>query len=273
MKLTTKILSFILLLIIAGLISSNMILKKQYDAIDKSDVYWTYNKVLEQPFKHLYITGGNDTHIFYEQSEKSSVRLLQEWVSDRHGEVKASIKHDTLFLTFDYVPANPYEKYILENSAPVRIFSPELLSVTGKDINFEMHRLRQKNITANIMGKSQFEVETLDPEMDSVVVNQSDSSAVKFEISPDYRKKTSDHAQKGRIAFHNADGVLVTVKGQQQESNFDEGMSIHFVRATIKDHSILDVGHAQVKNLQIKVSDSAAIVLSGDSLKKVSSIW
>ena len=218
-------------------------------------------------------SGGNDTHIFYEQSEKPSVRLLQEWVNDRHGEVKANIKHDTLFLTFDFVPANPYEKYILENSAPVRIFSPELLSVTGMNINFEMRRLKQKNITANIMGKSHFEVETLDPEMDSVVVNQSDSSAVKFEISPDYRKKPSDHVQKGKIAFHNEDGVLVTVKGQQ-ESNFDEGMSIHFVQATIKDHSILDVGHAQVKNLRVKVSDSSAIVLSGDALKKVNgSTW
>ena len=66
MKFTTRILVLIFVLIIAGLLSSNMILKKQYDAIDKSDIYWTYNKVLEQPFKYLNITGGNETNIYYQ---------------------------------------------------------------------------------------------------------------------------------------------------------------------------------------------------------------
>jgi len=66
MKLTTRILMLMLIVMIGGLLSSNMILKKQYDALDKSDIYWTYNKILEQPFKYLDITGGNGTNIFYE---------------------------------------------------------------------------------------------------------------------------------------------------------------------------------------------------------------
>src|SRR5690349_2451975 len=108
MKLTTRILMLTLIVMIGGLLSSNMILKKQYDALDKSDIYWTYNKILEQPFKYLDITGGNGTNIFYEQSDKPSVRLLQEWVSYHHGEIKAIVKNDTLFLNFNYVPANMF---------------------------------------------------------------------------------------------------------------------------------------------------------------------
>ena len=266
MKFTTRILMLMLIVMIGGLLSSNMILKKQYDALDKSDIYWTYNKILEQPFKYLDITGGNGTNIFYEQSDKPSVRLLQEWISYHHGEIKATVKNDTLFLNFDYVPANMFEKFWLENAAPVRIFSPELLSVKGNNTNFEMQKLKQKSIVVNITGKSKFEVESMYPEMDSINVCQSDSSAVKFEMSPDYRKKTSQHEKEGKIEFHNTAGMAVTYSDAEQ-NNFNESMSINSVTANLKDHSILDIGHAQVQNLNIHVSDSSAIVLSGTALK------
>src|SRR4051812_7080925 len=213
MKLTTRILLIIFIVLIAGLLSSNMVLKKQYNALDKSDVYRTYNKLLEQPFKYLDITGGNGTNIYYEQSVKPSVRLLQEWVTYHHGEVKAYVKSDTLFLNFDYVPTTPFDKYWLENAAPVRIFAPELLFVNGTNTNFEMHGVKQKNIAIRIMGKSRFEVETLFPQMDSINVYQSDSSAVKFEISPDYRIKPTE--QVGKIEFHNEAGVSVPVANLQ----------------------------------------------------------
>ena len=114
MKLTTRILIGVFIIMIASLLSSNMILKKQYDALDKSDIYWTYNKVLEKPFKYLNITGGNGTNIYYEPSNKPSVRLLQEWVNDHNGKIKTSIKNDTLFINFDFVPANLFEKFYLE---------------------------------------------------------------------------------------------------------------------------------------------------------------
>lgn len=271
MKLTTRILVCLFLIMIAGLLSSNIILKKQYDAIDKEDVYWTYNKILEQPFKHLHITGGNNTHIFYEPSNKPSVRLLQEWVTYHHGEVKADVRNDTLFLNFDYQPANLYEKFYLQNATPVRIFSSQLLSVTGNNINFEMLKANQKSITVNLAGKSKFEIESMYSDLDSVNVYQSDSSAVLFEMSPEYKKIQNDNlpARKGKIEFHNTKGVLVEYKSQQQ-NNFDENMSIRSVHAIVQGHSILDVGHAQIQKLRISVSDSSAVVLSGNALKLMS---
>ncbi len=267
MKLSTRILIGMFAVMIVGLLSSNMILKKQYDARDKEDIFWTYNKILEKPFKYLNITGGNGTNIFYEQSDKPSVRLLQEWVSYHQGQVKASVKNDTLFLNFDYVPANLFEKYWLQNAAPVRIFAPELLSVTGTNTNFEMHRAKQKSIVVNMSGKSKFEIESLYPEMDSINVTQSDSSAVKFEMSPDYRISPTNNQPQGKVMVHNTAGVAVTYPTQQND--FNESMFFKSVTATIKNHSILDIGHAQIRNLQMQVSDSSAIVLSGDALKKV----
>lgn len=263
MKLTTRILIGIFIIIIAGLLSSNMILKKQYNALDKSDIYWTYNKVLEQPFKYVNITGGNGTNIYYEPSDKPSVRLLQEWVNYHNGKIKTSIKNDTLFLNFDYVPANLFEKFYLENSAPVRIFSPELLSVTGNNTHFEMQKAKQKSITVNLSGKSSFEIESLYPDMDSINITQSDSSGVKFEMSPDY--KINERQEK--IEIYRKDGATAIEKGPTK--NFDETMSFKSVIASIRGHSILDVGHAQIQKLKVQVSDSSAIILSGDALKKL----
>jgi hypothetical protein len=269
MKFTTRILLLIFILMIAGLLSSNMILKKQYNNIDKSDIYWTYNKVLEQPFKYLDITGGNETNIFYEQSAKPSVRLLQEWVKYHGGKVKADVRNDTLFLNFDYKPANPFEKFWLQNAAPVRIFSPELLSVTGNNTHFEMQKLKQKSISISMHGKSGFEVESMYPELDSINIFQSDSSAVKFEMSPDYKKTTAANRETvGKIEFHDASGASI-IYTEPQQNNFDESMTIRSVTANLKDHSILDIGHAQIQHLQLQVSDSSAIVLSGNALQKV----
>ena len=78
MKLTAKILSAMLLSFIAGLFVSNSILKKEYEKVDKNDLYWTYGKILEQPFSHLKIEGGNITNIAFEQSSKSSVRIFKD---------------------------------------------------------------------------------------------------------------------------------------------------------------------------------------------------
>jgi hypothetical protein len=254
---------------IAGLLLSNMIFKKQYDAMDKSDVYWTYDKILEQPFKYLNITGGNETNIYYEPSAKPSVRILQEWVKYHNGEVKANVRNDTLFLNFDYKTASPFEKVWLRNSAPVRIFSPELLSVDGNNTHFEMQKLKQKSISISMHGKSAFEVESMYRALDSVNVSQTDSSAVKFEISPDYKKNTEPKvATVGKVQFNDASGGVVTYKDPQQ-NDFDESMTIRSVTANLKDHSILDVGHAQIQNLQLKVSDSSAVVLSGNALQKL----
>ena len=258
MKFTTRILALIFVLMIAGLLSSNMILKKQYDAMDKSDIYWTYDKVLEQPFKYLNINGGNETNIYYEPSPKPSVRLLQEWIKYHHGEIKASVRNDTLYLNFDYKAASPFEKVWLRNSAPVRIFSPELLSITGNNTHFEMQKIKQKSINISITGKSSFEVETMNKEMDSVNVYQRDSSEVVFEISPEYL--TTVVTDKTRIGFKST-----TV----DQTNKNESISIRSVNADIDGHSLLDVGHAQIQNLQLHIGDSSAIILSGGALKRI----
>ena len=129
MKISTIILLVTLVLLVTAMFASNILLKKEYDKVDKSDLYWTYDKILEQPFKHLKTEGGNVTNIAFEQSKKSSVRVAKNWDGYERGIVKTFVKNDTLLVKFSNRYRDQGEKQWMKYMTLVRIFSPELLSV------------------------------------------------------------------------------------------------------------------------------------------------
>ena len=187
MKLSSRILLAMLIVLVSGLLMANIVLKKEYDKIDKSDLYWNYTSVLTQPFCYVKIDGGNITNIAFEQSKNCSVRILNDWERNHPQLLQSSVNNDTLFIKFVYTPGDQNEKEWMKHSNLVRIFSPKLLYIDAYNSNFEMYKLKQKNIAVNISGKSRFEVESMVPEMDSISVIQKDSAAVQFEMSPDYK--------------------------------------------------------------------------------------
>ena len=129
MTFTSKILFALLIIFISGLLASNMILKKEYDKVNKSDIYWNYETVFSQPFKYLKIKGGNVSHIAFEQGPNYSVRILNEWKRVFNGGIRTAIDKDTLIIDYDFKPANQYEKVWMQRATTVRIFAPELLSI------------------------------------------------------------------------------------------------------------------------------------------------
>ncbi len=268
MKFTSKILLVLLIVLIGGLLSSNIILKKEYNKVDKSDIYWTYEKVLEQHFKYLKITGGNITRIAFEQSPKYSVRILQEWKRYHGGGIKSHITNDTLYINFDFIPANLYEKFWMQNTTSVRIFSPELLSVEAYNTHFEMFKLKQKSISVNISGKSSFEVESMLPGLDSLNISEKDSSEVVFEMSPDYKLVSSTDVPKV-VTFQTKNGGTATYTPPPQQIKSNEAMTINAVKGDLEGDALLDLGHAQIESLQLQIADSSAIILSGGALKKI----
>lgn len=236
MKLTTKILFTMLLLFIAGVVLSNIALKNEYETADKNDLYWTYGKILEQPFSHLVIEGGNLTKIAYEPGKSASVRVYKQWDGFEKGVVKAHVSNDTLYVTFPNTYKDQYEKDWLSWNTLVRIFSPQLLSVNGINTNLELYKFKQKKLDVNISGKSVFEVETMYAALDSLHIHASDSSEVVFEMSPDVKREGTFH--------------------------------VNAVDATLKDASFLDIGHAQVDSLKLNIADSSGILLSGGTMKR-----
>jgi hypothetical protein len=239
LKLSTVIIAIVMALIVAGVFASDLTLKKIYDARDKSDIYWNYNKILQQPFKHLQIDGGNITQIIYQPSQKCSVRLASRWWKDKDSTLKLYVKNDTLYIKFIYHYKNDSEKFWLQNEVPIMIFGPELLSVDGNNTNFELQKLKQKNISINLKGKSKLEVETYGREFDTLKVIQGDTSKVVFEMSPDLATSYMMHFKH--------------------------------VYAGIAGYSLLDIGRSTVDNIALKIADSSAVILSGKSLRKLGS--
>jgi hypothetical protein len=236
MKWSNGILLSLLLVLFAGIVSSNLAIKKEFDKTDKNDPYWNYSKVLQQPFKYLKIDGGNFTNIIYEPGATCSVRILNDWQRYNPKLINTVIKNDTLFIRFIHLPKNPGERDWMSSKVLVRLFSPEILSVEGINTRFEMLKTSQKDLVVNMSGKSAFEMESLVPELGNLDVTQKDSSSVVFEMSPDYMASRSFHAKK--------------------------------VKADVKDHSLLDIGYAQADSLDLNIGDSSAILLSGSAVKR-----
>ncbi len=269
MKLSSRILLSMLIILVAGLLLSNIVLKKEYNKIDKSDLHWNYTSVLTQHFKYLKIEGGNKTKIAFEQNKNCSVRVLNDWQRYHPELIQSFVKNDTLFVRFVYTSNNQNEKDWMKWTTLVRIFSPELQYVEGSNTDFEMFKLKQKSIAVNLSGKSKFEVESMIPAMDSINVIQRDSATVVFEMSPDYKsKKGEDTVVNKGVQIHFGDKAITPGPGSTDIKS-DEAMNINSVNANVQGYSILDLGHAQIQTLQLNIADSSAIILSGGALQKI----
>ncbi|HTE12445.1 MAG TPA: hypothetical protein VK645_15785 [Chitinophagaceae bacterium] len=239
MKLSTKLLSGLFVLTIAALLFANISIKKNYDKADKDDFYWGYGKILEQPFKHIKMEGGNITQIAFEQNEKPSVRVLKQWPGYENGAVKAFVRADTLFVKFPNgdTAGNAKLRDWIKHTTLVRIFAPELLSIDGIDTDFDLVKMRQKNISIRLSGNSQMEVENEGSQIDTLQIFENGSSNVNFEISP---------------------GVTANKLIRVLSAN------LH-----LNGTARLDLGPVQIDSLQLHITDSAVIQLSGFSVNKI----
>lgn len=271
MKISSVILLVTLMLIVTAMFASNVLLKKEYNKVDKSDLYWTYGTILQQPFRHLKIEGGNVTNIAFEQSKKASVRISKNWIGYEQGLVKAMVRNDTLFVNVPNAYKDQYEKQWLKRITPVRIFAPELLSVDGFNTNLELFKLKQKSIAINVSGKSKLEVESYLYDFDTLRISQKDSSVVVFEMSPDLMNVDLAVAAQTKAVqsisgegFDASNGAIVPPIRKGWET-----MRVQYAEANLQNLTLLDLGHAQIKSFKYTIADSAGIILSGGTLKKL----
>jgi len=238
MKLSTKMLAVVLVLTVAVMIFSNFILKQEYDKIDKSDLYWNFAKILEQPFKYVKIENSNITNVVFESNPKFSVRINKGWYYFDRGVIKTYIRNDTLFILFPKTEELEFHmQQWMRNMVLVRVFAPQLVSLESYNSNFDLFKLNQPNLDIHLSGKSETEVETYSPIFNKLNISGSDSSIIYFEMSPD-------------------------IKGSQT-------IYIDSVNATLKGLSWLGLNHAQVKSINENIEDSSAIGLSGVTLRKI----
>ena len=276
MKKSLVILLLTFALLVMAMFITNSVLKSEYDKLDKSDIYWTYEKINEQPFKHLVIEGGNRTNIAFEPSKKSSVRVYKNWEGFDKKIVNAYVKNDTLYLKCpDPSLKNPAEKEWWSWNTLVRIFSPELLSVNGINTNIGLFKMKQKNYTIRMDGKSKLEVESYIHQLDTIRINAKDSSTVVFEISPDSlgtdaniksQVKVKEPAMRQITIGKN--GVL-NVQSAAELIHSWEFLDIGSVDANVQGISLVDLGHAQIGSIHLNIADTSGIILSGQGLRNL----
>jgi hypothetical protein len=232
--------SSLILLILAGLfilclIGSDLILKNQYDQIDKSDPFWNYTKLNKGIFHHIRMMGSNVTRTSFIPGPKGSLGVLNYWEQDSKNRIESSISDDTLFIKFRERTDPPNIRNWMKNHVLIAISCPDLISVNGLNSNLDIYKLKQKNLSVWLEGKSNMEVESYIPDFDSLFVRQKDSSRLKFEMSEEIR----------------GSGI----------------MRAKILDANVQGYSLLDVGHFQLQTIHESIGDSSAIILSGNTLR------
>jgi hypothetical protein len=240
MKKSSLILIIISGLFIVCLTGSVLILKNQYNQIDKTDPIWNYSKIARGAFHHIVLTGGNITKTSFIPGRQGSVGILNYTEQLMSNRVQATISEDTLYILVKHHDDPPGMRDWMKYHVLIAISCPELLSVNMINSNLDIYKLRQKNLSVQLAGKSNMEIESSIADFDSLSVRQKDSTQVKFEMSEDMKTSGIMHSKA--------------------------------LYAEVQGYSILDVGHFQIQSLHPDIQDSSAIILSGHSLKALGNI-
>jgi hypothetical protein len=234
MKKSSLMLFVLLSIFIICLIGTDLILKAEYDKIDKTDPFWNYTKLSKGSFRHLKLLDGNVTQIAFIPSPHASIGILSYWERAADGRVKTRISNDTLFLEVEKRNESNGIKDWMRDHTLLTITCPELLSVTALNTNLGIDKLNQKTIAMNLAGRSRVEVESYNPDFDSVSVHQRDSTEVIFEMADDIKSSGA--------------------------------MNLRALYADVQNRSLLDVGHFRIQNLHKTIGDTSGIILSGYTL-------
>lgn len=236
MKWSNLILYGTLAIGMGGLVGSNAILKREYDRIDKSDKYWNYKKLCDQPFKHIRITGGNVSNIVYEKAPHSSVKAMEAWHGSDDGTVKAVVSNDTLVIDYANTYKDIFEKYWLRDAVTVRIAGPTVESVSGLDTRLVFNRFDQPSLKINLQGNSRLVINSYRTHFDKLDVIQGDSS--------------------------------LTTLSMSNETFSNDIIRIDEVNAVGRGVSLLNLRSSSVERLNVDMADSASVALSGYTLGK-----
>ena len=239
MKKSSLLLTIRAVLFIISLFASDLVLKKKYNTIDQSDPFWNCAKLNKGNFHHIKMTGGNITRASFVPGVNGSVGILSEWEWGIRDRVKSSISDDTLFIRVLEQKVAPHIRDWMKYHVLIAISCPDLRSVDIVNTNLNLYKMKQKNLSVSLAGRSEMEIETDLADFDSISVSQKDTTRISFEMSEDINRFGILHAKA--------------------------------INARVYGNSLLDVGHFQIESLHSDISDSAAIILSGTGLKRIGS--
>jgi hypothetical protein len=130
MKTSNIFLIAVLSLTLLVVLGSNLILKAEYDNIDRNDPLYGYKSESVEPFKYVKLNGNT----FWLTEIHPGKHFKIDAVPDKKY-LDWKVSRDTLFITYhrDLQPDRPYLDDILEKQPYIFITSPEIHGVTSQN--------------------------------------------------------------------------------------------------------------------------------------------
>ncbi|MEN9458736.1 MAG: hypothetical protein RL135_1326 [Bacteroidota bacterium] len=236
MKPSNYILLALIAIVSLSLIASNYLMKAEYNKLDKNDPYYNYKTVLNQPFHHLQINGGNFAYTNFEPSEKYGVRHVKYHQLELE-KVIYKIINDTLFMSFpDSVFKKENNRFYASFDYPVIIISaPDLKSINGINCLLGFNKMNQTEYQIQLNGNSNATIKTQKALINTMEISLADSSNLNI----------------------------------QNSDSLKERISIDHVLAHIKNASVANFGNSKINHLNAQLDSLAAIQLSGFNLNRL----
>lgn len=236
MKPSNYILLALIAIVSLSLVASNYLMKAEYNKLDKSDPYYNYKTVLNQPFHHLQINGGNFAYTNFEPSEKYGVRHVKFHQLELE-KVIYKITNDTLFMSFpDSVFKKENNRFYASFDYPVIIISaPNLKSINGNNCMLGFNKMNQAEYQIRLNGNSSATVKTRIAQIKDMHISLADSSNL---------------------------NIL-------KSDSLKENIGIENVLVNIKNNAAANFGHAKITHLNLQLDSLASIQLSGFNLNRL----
>ena len=150
MKTSNQLLIALLALIFVAIVATSMVLKAEYEKIDKDDPYYGYTLENPPPFKAVKLTGHFQELVQLQPSDAYEIRMHKS-VKD---EVQWNVQDDTLVVSFDFPVRQQPDFYyaFYSRSARVYIMLPHLASLNTKGVTTKLTGWKQDRLALSMQG-------------------------------------------------------------------------------------------------------------------------
>ena len=153
-----------MLLVMGTMICSNIILRNQYESIDKDNEFWEFQSENILNFKHISIKGGNKINISIIEKPNNNSILFRNKVKDL---VNYYVKNDTLYIDFDERLSTLNLRKIRNKITIIVLFEKiNSLITSNSSLNLKLKKTNKINIEvanySNLMiGSGNFIIDSL----------------------------------------------------------------------------------------------------------------
>jgi hypothetical protein len=234
-KWSTKLLVGVFALVVSSIFASSMLLKNEYDLIRKKpkDRFAGYQKIVNQPFKHIVIDSGRIVEdIFFENSNQSSVYIAEKEDVSKWAQ-NIFIKNDTLYISFNEDSKHKMNSYPSYKTPFLHVLAPNIESLSLTNTEVVVNKLEQKSLIINLLDFSTIQLDDLPQNMDYWKINMRNYS--EFNVSN-----------------------IFSLNSIQ--------IGVNTVDLNLRDSSIVHMGNLKIENLKINGTKGNSVELSSETL-------